>query len=616
MVSRSASQRLRITHMARGRIFFGCACLALLPAASAMAQSTVSGSCGLEIVKGRPTNYVRLQDWILYFCRDGNNVTGQVMRAGASPSPRGGYSFSNSSGRYSLFIDNPLFYGRPSVVEDIVLPSSGGITRNVELPSDYLCAFGEESVEWGESPWTGYGNTWYQTFLATGTSITGINFKLAGSNATEMDVSILSQGAGNPNTWSQIGPTRRVHIPGPNFEVPVRFRSAEIPTVPGLHYALKLRGAVGSPDTAFAIYRRIEDGQGYANGNAINSAGNPEDFDIYAMIFSDNDHTVVPYGSRQLEQGELAGWAGRWCQEIKAMGTSLAGAQIYFAGGSTWDIPITFKVRSGGPNGTQVGALKIGRTSGQVYDTGFAGASWNRGEVPLVPGQKYYLEMSNAVGFNPTKFTLANNVYSDGAAYQSGNLMADVDLLLQVVEYVDVVPPAIQRTPASFARSAVRRNNLPPDTFTIHNSGGGSLSYTISDDASWLSVDPTEGACTTGTDTINVIYDTATLAVGSYNATITINAPGASNTPQTIAVSLSVTAPLFAPCDFDTDGDVDQADFGRFQACYSGAGVTQSDPNCSGAILDFDDDVDAGDFSVFLRCFSGPKVSVNTLCAD
>ena len=36
----------------------------------------------------------------------------------------------------------------------------------------------------------------------------------------------------------------------------------------------------------------------------------------------------------------------------------------------------------------------------------------------------------------------------------------------------------------------------------------------------------------------------------------------------------------------DADGDVDQADFGHFQACLTGSGFTQSNPNCLDARLD------------------------------
>jgi len=56
--------------------------------------------------------------------------------------------------------------------------------------------------------------------------------------------------------------------------------------------------------------------------------------------------------------------------------------------------------------------------------------------------------------------------------------------------------------------------------------------------------------------------------------------------------------------DFDRDGDVDQEDFGHFQACLSGSGQSYL-PGCTNADLDGDSDVDDEDFSTFYSCISG-----------
>jgi hypothetical protein len=70
------------------------------------------------------------------------------------------------------------------------------------------------------------------------------------------------------------------------------------------------------------------------------------------------------------------------------------------------------------------------------------------------------------------------------------------------------------------------------------------------------------------------------------------------------------------PGDFDDDCDVDQIDFGLFQACYSGAGAIQELPGCSPARLDTDEDVDSTDFEIFLGCLSGPGVCADPDCAS
>jgi hypothetical protein len=59
-----------------------------------------------------------------------------------------------------------------------------------------------------------------------------------------------------------------------------------------------------------------------------------------------------------------------------------------------------------------------------------------------------------------------------------------------------------------------------------------------------------------------------------------------------------------APADLDLDGDVDQSDFGRFQACLSGSGVAYG-PGCQDADLDGNGSVDQDDFGLFQACVSG-----------
>lgn len=68
--------------------------------------------------------------------------------------------------------------------------------------------------------------------------------------------------------------------------------------------------------------------------------------------------------------------------------------------------------------------------------------------------------------------------------------------------------------------------------------------------------------------------------------------------------------------DLDRDGDVDQEDFGLFQACYTNAGTAQEDPGCARGRLDSDDDVDAADFAIFFNCMTGPGIPYRIDCAN
>lgn len=185
--------------------------------------------------------------------------------------------------------------------------------------------------------------------------------------------------------------------------------------------------------------------------------------------------------------------------------------------------------------------------------------------------------------------------------------------MLDDVRVYDLGPvgPAIERTPAQLAPTATVGTDANADTFTVRNSGAGTLNYTVNDNANWLSLNPTSGASTGEPDTIDVTYDTDTLATGSYLATITISDPNATNHPQTIGVNLTIGN---RPGDYDGDGDVDGDDFGKFQRCLSGAGNAQLDPACAGVDLDGDLDVDQDDYTIFALCMSGANVPSDAHC--
>ncbi|MDX2176126.1 MAG: S8 family serine peptidase [Candidatus Sumerlaeia bacterium] len=108
----------------------------------------------------------------------------------------------------------------------------------------------------------------------------------------------------------------------------------------------------------------------------------------------------------------------------------------------------------------------------------------------------------------------------------------------------DAIPgaatPVIALNKTTLAPVGTESSGPGNDTFTVRNSGAGTLSYTVSDNQTWLSVSPTSGTSTGEEDTVTVTYSTSGLTPGSYNATITVTASGASNSPQTIAVSLEI----------------------------------------------------------------------------
>lgn len=174
--------------------------------------------------------------------------------------------------------------------------------------------------------------------------------------------------------------------------------------------------------------------------------------------------------------------------------------------------------------------------------------------------------------------------------------------------------PAIGLSTTALTPQTTKGSSPPADTLTVRNTGGGILSYSISDNRGWLNVDPTTGASTGEPDTITVTYSTSGLAAGTHNATITVSALGSTNSPQMISVVLTVAdADLVAP-DFDGDGDVDQEDFGHFQACLTGPNAGPPGSGCVDADLDEDTDVDLSDYGLFQRCFSAASIPADPDC--
>jgi len=101
----------------------------------------------------------------------------------------------------------------------------------------------------------------------------------------------------------------------------------------------------------------------------------------------------------------------------------------------------------------------------------------------------------------------------------------------------------ISFSPESFSFTAVEGGPNPANqTLELWNSGGGTRDWSLGDDAAWLSESPTSGSSRGEHDTAAVSVDIAGMSAGDYSASITITAPGASNSPQVVPVSLHISS--------------------------------------------------------------------------
>jgi uncharacterized protein (DUF362 family) len=157
-------------------------------------------------------------------------------------------------------------------------------------------------------------------------------------------------------------------------------------------------------------------------------------------------------------------------------------------------------------------------------------------------------------------------------------------------------------------------DNAAEDAFDVSNCGmtGSTADYTISWDpsaANWLTVVPAAGTAVEGSPPIahSITYNTSHLKPGTYTAPLVVSS--AANTVN-LPVTVNVTT---VASDFDQDGDVDQSDFGQFQACLGQS--TALRPDCVEADLTQDSLINSNDTSLFLGCLSGPDLRPDPQCA-
>jgi hypothetical protein len=130
------------------------------------------------------------------------------------------------------------------------------------------------------------------------------------------------------------------------------------------------------------------------------------------------------------------------------------------------------------------------------------------------------------------------NIAGDGVPGNADTTDQDFALVIYNATAGAPASPTIGASPASFSFTATAGGANPANqTLNITNTGGGTLNWTASDNATWLSVSPVSG---TAPSSVAVSVNISGLAAGTYNGSITISATGATNTPVTVPVTLTV----------------------------------------------------------------------------
>ncbi len=144
------------------------------------------------------------------------------------------------------------------------------------------------------------------------------------------------------------------------------------------------------------------------------------------------------------------------------------------------------------------------------------------------------------VSGNFTVTVKATNIAGDGVPGNADTTDQDFALVVCNATTGGTPSPTIGVSPSSLSFTAtVGGGNPASQSVSITNTGGGTLNWSASSNASWLSVSPASG---TAPSTLTASVNISGLSAGTYNGTITITATGATNSPLSVPVTLTVNS--------------------------------------------------------------------------
>jgi hypothetical protein len=413
--------------------------LILFPS-NAFAAGSVHGHAQLEKVKGRPDlGQYQLYEYKAFLCKDGNTsdcFSYHCGDPGTALHPYTGcfYFPSVPAGTYSLMSSFGKFFPRGKVTSSVTVINNQQTERDSNEPIDY-------SAYYSKSSWDSTGaSTIYQTFIASGQSVSRVSFAKADSTSGGLIyVSIRDgSGGGNVQNWPLVGTERSCTRGGYGADHWVSWHRGEVQLTPGETYAVKLRDQYSR-----AIQPYWCNDSYYANGTGYRgSQSSPANHDYYIAVFADNDNTCATVLPRSSGLNNLMGWKDGWAQSFKAKGTSFAGAALFGTDGN-WEFTATCSVHANSPNGTQIGPTKTVPSVYGVSSCGVAGVCFSRGEVETTPGNTYWIVYQVSGGFNVYRMNEGNG-YSDGtSAYKQGSSWINTsnDLYISIYEYTEPPEP-------------------------------------------------------------------------------------------------------------------------------------------------------------------------------
>jgi hypothetical protein len=247
-------------------------------------------------------------------------------------------------------------------------------------------------------------------------------------------------------------------------------------------------------------------------------------------------------------------------QEYSTNGYPLALSVADFNGDGHPDIAVANEGPAGGSaggaaillnNGNGTFAAPVNYGGGQEFYSIATEDINGDGKLDLVIGEVYptqstILFLGNGNGtFSTTPITLSTGPMPTSLALVDLNGDGAPDILAalngvngKISILLQSISPIIQAGPTNLSFTATQGGpNTTPVALTISNTGGGTEAWSASSSQTWALLNQTSGTAPTS---INVSANPTGLAPGTYSATTTVTAIGASNSPLTIPVTLTV----------------------------------------------------------------------------
>ncbi|MCP5052288.1 MAG: hypothetical protein GY940_34285 [bacterium] len=202
--------------------------------------------------------------------------------------------------------------------------------------------------------------------------------------------------------------------------------------------------------------------------------------------------------------------------------------------GTIGPVRIEFSQNNGGNWSTVVSSTSDGFSA----PSGSGSYNWN---VPSVDSSQCLIRVSEASDGNPSG--------SSGSVFT----------------IYSPAPPAIALSRTQLDYGADTSGTVTRfQTVLVENSGGQTLGWSSSSDSSWLSVSPNSG---TGSGVLTITANASGMTAGTYSGHIIVSDPTASNSPQTVSVTLTVY----------NSGSTSKP-FGEFSTPANGSSVRSSIP--------------------------------------